>query len=258
MRVGLCQLDIAWEDKQNNRSRVKHYIEEAAAVGVNLLLFPEMTLTGFSMDISKTAELNNETIEFFGEQANSYHINVGFGWVEAIQSKARNHYSVISARGNLLSDYVKIHPFSYAGENEFFIPGNKVEYFTIDGIGISTFICYDLRFPEVFQAISNRTDMIIVAANWPEPRKEHWRSLLKARAIENQTYIVGVNCVGQKGGLSYTGNSMVIDPEGGIVTEVENNEELIIADIIPDKVKAYREQFPLKTDRRVELYKSIL
>ncbi|MGI6649718.1 MAG: carbon-nitrogen family hydrolase [Bacillota bacterium] len=258
MRVGLCQLDIAWEDKLKNQIKAKQYIKEASGVGVSLLLFPEMTLTGFSMNIDKTAEANAETLNFFKEQAIRYQINIGFGWVEAVQSRARNHYSVVSASGVLLSDYVKIHPFSYGGESTFFDPGNKVECFKIDGVGMASFICYDLRFPEIFQAVSNNTDLIIVAANWPELRKKHWRILLKARAIENQVYIVGINCVGIKGGLTYSGNSMIIEPEGNIIGEVENREELVIADIMQDKVIVYREQFPLKSDRRVELYKSLL
>jgi omega-amidase len=258
LRIGLCQLDIIWEDKLKNRIKVKQYTNEASCAGVDLLLFPEMTLTGFSMNTAKTAEANEETIDFFKKQAVINQINIGFGWVEATQSKARNHYSVISSSGTLLSDYIKIHPFSYGGESEFFNPGNKVECFAIDGVGMASFICYDLRFPEIFQAVSNKTDLIIIAANWPETRKEHWKTLLKARAIENQVYIAGVNCVGLKGGLTYSGNSMIIEPEGNIIVEVENREELVIADIMLDKVKAYREQFPLKSDRRVELYKSLL
>lgn len=258
MRLGLCQLDIVWENKRDNMSKVKHYIEEASSAGVNLLVFPEMTLTGFSMEITKTAESNNETIEFFKQMAIRYNINLGFGWAEAVQSKARNHFSVVSPEGEVLSDYVKIHPFSYAGENEHFIPGNTVKIFTINGVKISPLICYDLRFPEVFQAVSNQSDVIIVIANWPEPRKDHWQTLLKARAIENQAYIAGVNCVGEKNGIYYSGNSMVVEPEGHIVRELENEEGLIIADVFADKVKTYRNQFPLKSDRRIELYKSLI
>lgn len=258
MKIGICQLDICWEDKNKNRGKVKHFIMEAAAAGVDLLLFPEMTLTGFSMNISITADYQEESLNFFLGEAMNNLINIGFGWVEALGEKARNHYSIVSSDGAVLSDYVKIHPFSFAREDEYFVPGSHVTCFEMCGAGISTFICYDLRFPEVFQAVSDQTALIIVAANWPDPRKEHWITLLKARAIENQVYIAGINCVGGKGGLNYSGNSALIDPQGLVIDELKNVEGLLIADVILDNVISYRAQFPLKADRKVELYKSWL
>lgn len=258
MKIGLCQLDIAWENKEENRLKVEKFVKQAYLERIELLLFPEMTLTGFSMNITRTAEVGGETFEFFKELASQYKMNLGFGWVKAVQSKAQNHYSIVSAKGELLSDYIKIHPFSYGGEDKFFVPGNDVSCFSIDGIKMSTFLCYDLRFPEIFQAISNEVEIIVIAANWPEARREHWRSLLRARAIENQVYIIGVNCVGSKGGLSYSGDSMVIDPEGCVLHEIENQESLVPIDFLRDRVKDYRKAFPIKADRRVNLYKSLL
>lgn len=258
MKIGLCQLDIVWENKEENKRKAQGLVQKALFERVDTLLFPEMTLTGFSMNIQKTAEADDETLEFFKRLAGQNNINIGFGWVEAVESKAKNHYSIVSRTGALLSDYVKLHPFSYGGEDQFFEPGNGVSCFSIDGIKMSIFICYDLRFPEIFQAVSDNTEVIIVAANWPEPRRGHWRTLLQARAIENQVYIAGVNCVGSKGGLSYSGDSMIIDPEGQVLCELVNQESLIIADVSTDKVKNYREVFPLKADRKVNLYKSLL
>lgn len=258
MKIGLCQLDIAWEDKEKNLDRAEGFLKKAALEKVDLVLFPEMTLTGFSMNIARTAESDKASAKNFAALAKQHSLAIGFGWVETAGSKARNHYTVVSAKGETLSDYVKIHPFSYGEEDKFFIPGDKISFFPIGDIEVSTFICYDLRFPEIFQAASGRAGLMIVAANWPAPRKEHWRALLRARAIENQAFVAGINCVGPKGGQDYSGNTSLIDPHGSIIAELDCVEDMIIAEIDTDAVKRYRESFPQKKDRRNDFYKSIL
>jgi predicted amidohydrolase len=119
---------------------------------------------------------------------------------------------------------------------------------------MSAFICYDLRFPEVFQAVSGDASVILVPANWPASRKDAWRCLLKARAIENQCYVVGINCVGRQQEIDYSGYSGVIDPTGACIHEMPEEEGMYLCDIEND-VKEYREKFPLKADRRPELYR---
>lgn len=247
-------MDIIWEDKTENLYRAEKFITQAAEQQADLILFPEMSLTGFSMNTALTAEDHRNTVEQFRALAQAQNINVGFGWVSAAEDKAQNHYSVVSREGQLVSDYVKIHPFSFGEESKHFIGGDRLAVFILEGVSCSTFICYDLRFPEIFQAVSNEVSLIIVAANWPATRKEHWRLLLQARAIENQVFIVGVNCVGPKGGLYYSGNSMVVDPEGNILAELTEEEGLLLIEIDPSKVAIYRRSFPLKADRRTELY----
>lgn len=251
-------MDILWEEKAANQKKAVAFVKSASEKGADLILFPEMSLTGFSMNITLTAEKEMETVSFFKSLAARHEIHIGFGWVEAYQGKARNHYTVVSPREGILSDYVKIHPFSYSGEDNYFVAGNTVHTFTISDFRISTFICYDLRFPEIFQAVSGQADLIVVAANWPAARKEHWRILLQARAVENQTYIAGVNCVGDKGGLSYSGNTSLVDPEGRVVQELSDNEGIVFCDIEKAKAENYRKSFPLKNDRKIDLYKTIL
>lgn len=258
MKIALCQLDIAWEDKEKNLFRAEGFLEKAASEKVDLVLFPEMTLTGFSMNIARTAESDKASEKNFAALAKRHSLAIGFGWVETAGNKARNHYTVVSSEGETLSDYVKIHPFSYADEDRFFIPGDKLSFFSIGDIEVSTFICYDLRFPEIFQAASGRAGLLVVAANWPALRKEHWRALLRARAIENQAFVAGINCVGAKGGLDYSGNTSLIDPHGNIMAELDCVEDMIIAGIDTDAVKRYRESFPQKKDRKNDFYKSIL
>ncbi|MEQ8199588.1 MAG: nitrilase-related carbon-nitrogen hydrolase, partial [Clostridiaceae bacterium] len=189
--------------------------------------------------------------------AEEYSINIGFGWVKGNGAKAENHYTIINPKGEIILDYIKIHPFSYSEEDKFFISGNELKFCNVKGIGLSAFICYDLRFPEVFQAVSKNVSIIIVPANWPEKRREHWRCLLKARAIENQVYVLGINCVGENNGLYYSGDSCVIDPSGNVLKEMSYKEGLIIQDI-EDNTEKIRREFPVKADRKIKLYKEIL
>ncbi|MCI6191042.1 MAG: carbon-nitrogen family hydrolase, partial [Clostridium sp.] len=120
---------------------------------------------------------------------------------------------------------------------------------------ITPFICYDLRFPEIFQIASKKSEIIIVIASWPKEREEHWVTLLKARAIENQCFIIGVNRVGEGDGLEYSGASLIFDPLGNSLNEKINKEELIIKDINLSSIKEVREKINIKRDRREKLYK---
>lgn len=256
MKVALCQMNIIWEDKATNQLKVIQYIKEAAQQAVDLIVFPEMCLTGFSMNIKKIMEENGETVTFFSQLAKQFNIFIGFGWVKAARNgkKAENHFTIVTPTEDVLSDYIKIHPFSFAKEDKDFLGGQKIVYFKIKEFLASTFICYDLRFPEVFQTASHSGELIIVAANWPEKRSEHWKCLMKARAIENQVYLLGVNCVGRVNDISYSGDSCVIDPNGNIKAELVDEEGLIICEIEND-VDSYRKDFPVKQDRKHSLYR---
>ncbi len=250
VKIALCQLDIKFENKIINKQQVIRFILDAKAEDVDLIIFPEMTLTGFSMNIEITAESDNDTVHMFRDLCIGQSIAIGFGWVNKVNKKAENHYTIIDKTGNIISDYIKIHPFSFSGENEFFISGNSICKTSLNEINMSSFICYDLRFPEIFQIISDEVELIIVAANWPMSRREHWNTLLKARAIENQVYIAAVNCVGEKAGISYSGDSCIIDPNGNILEQAIDEEKLIIFSIDKNEVMRVREGFPLKNDRK--------
>lgn len=256
MKIAMCQYKIFWENKTGNLAKIRELINYSASFGVDLVCFPEMSLTGFSTDIKVTADCQDETLLIFKKMCLEYKIMAAFGWVKAVNDRGENHYTVLNKYGEIVSDYVKIHPFSYGDEDKFFIPGNKITVFGVGDIKLSTFICYDLRFPEIFQFVSNRVDIIIVAANWPAARTEHWECLLKARAIENQVYIVGVNCVGNIKGIDYSGDSCIITPSGEVIIKSHLKEEVIIYDI-PNNVAEYRNAFPTKHDRRDELYHNL-
>lgn len=262
MKIALAQTDIYWEDKSQNREQTSKFIANAAQSVADFIIFPEMSLTGFSMNvdyISEEINFTSDTVDWFKSQAIENNINIGFGYVEKASSdiRGKNNYCVVSSTGNILSLYSKIHPFSYGLESQFYNGGSALPSFKLKDFTVSTFICYDLRFPEIFQIASRNSGLITVGANWPKARIDHWITLLKARAIENQCYIAGVNRVGIGDNIEYSGNSLLIDPLGNVLLQGTDKEELLIHDIKFDEVNKVRRSFKLKDDRREDLYYSL-
>ena len=140
MKIALLQNQIIWEDKIRNIARIEDIISNNPEM--DLYLLPEMSFTGFSMNISKTAETGQETVDQIRRIAVEKNVSIGFGWVRQIESKCENVYSIIDNKGILIYEYTKIHPFSYSGEDKFFSAGNRISAFTIDGIPFSAFICF--------------------------------------------------------------------------------------------------------------------
>lgn len=253
VKAALCQTKILWEDKQRNICHAEKLLAEATEHDAEIIFFPEMSFTGFSMDIAKTKEADEKTVRKISELALRHGVYIGFGWVKSIENKAENHYTVVDKKGMIALDYTKIHSFQYGGEGEQFISGSQLCSFVINGFCVTPLICYDLRFPEVFRMKMEETDVYVVPANWPESRREHWNTLLKARAIENQAYVLGINCVGEIGSLSYSGDTCAIDPNGNILGYVSGKEEILYVDIEKNALKI-RESFPVRRDRKPTLY----
>lgn len=259
IKVALVQTQIAWEDKERNYGTAEKRVGEAVDQGAEAVFFPEMSFTGFSMNTDATKE-GGRTVRHMSSLARRYHASIGFGWVKDCTEtcgKCENHYTIVDSGGNVLSDYAKLHPFSYSGEDLKFEGGGALAHFVLNGIPCSSFICYDLRFPEIFQAASGEAHVIIVPANWPAGRRHHWKTLLRARAIENQVYILAVNCVGEIGGVSYAGDSCVISPGGEVNAALSGTEGLIVMELTDD-VECFRREFPVKQDRREALYAGLL
>lgn len=256
MKIALAQTNIIWEDKNKNIEEAEKIIEKCASNKIDLVLFPEMSFTGFSMNTQRTRESDSFTINSITNLAISNAINIGFGWVEDVGEKCKNRYTVIDKNGKIVSSYAKIHPFSYSGEDLKFVGGEDVSIFAIDNISFSNFICYDLRFPEIFRVVADKVHAVILPACWPAKRSEHWKTLLRARAIENQVYIFAINCVGDIGGLIYSGDSCVINPNGEIIEMLSNREGIVFYDF-NDNVLAYRKQFPVLNDRKKEIYNKL-
>ncbi|MCR5703646.1 MAG: carbon-nitrogen family hydrolase [Eubacterium sp.] len=252
MKVGICQFPIGYEEKEENYKNAEAYLKKAVEEGADLVLFPEMTFTGFSMNTEKTGEETMETVELMKSLARIYDVAIGFGWVKH-KADSENHYTVVSGQGEILGDYIKIHPFGFAEEDKHFRKGQAIQFVRIGDWTLGLTICYDLRFPELYQRLAEDADCIVVAANWPEKRMEHWDVLLQARAIETQTYLLGINCTGRQEELSYVGHSKVIAPDGVVLVDCREESGLKFVEL-SKSVESYRKEFPIRNDRRKEFY----
>ena len=258
MEVAGIQMDIAWEDPQENFRRVRPLAEEAVDRGARLVVLPEMFCTGFSMAAERVSSYAAETRAFLGELAKDLSAYVLAGYAEPADPKPANACSIFDPRGAEILHFLKIHPFTMAGEDVHYLAGERVETAEVEGIRVTPLICYDLRFPEPFRAAAARTDLFCVLANWPETRRRHWSLLLRARAIENQAYVLGVNRVGTGNDLVYTGDSVLLDPMGDPVAELPPGEAgLVAGDVSRDEVTRIRERFGFLADRKPALYASL-
>jgi predicted amidohydrolase len=255
VKIALLQTDIAWEDVPENHRRAAAMLAEAATGGARLAILPEMFNTGFSMDSRRIAQPPGGPSEsFLLAQAKALNLWILASIPESGEPAPRNMALLVSPQG-AVTRYAKIHPFSYAGEHEHYAAGDRVVTADVEGVRVTPFVCYDLRFPEPFRLAAADTDLFAVVANWPDERREHWRTLLRARAIENQAYVAGVNRVGDGGRLHYAGDSAGISPLGETLAEGDDQERVLLCDIDPDGVSKLRARFPALEDRRPGAYR---
>ena len=172
----------------------------------------------------------------------------------ADDGRGHNDAVVFSPDGKLLARYTKMHPFSFAGETKHYQAGADVALFDWHDVRVAPLVCYDLRFPEVFRrAVRRGAELLVVIANWPQPRDSHWRALLPARAIENQAFLVGVNRAGKDPLVAYSGQSMILDPRGEPLATAGQDEQVLVAEIDKASLVAYRAKFPALADLRPDL-----
>jgi predicted amidohydrolase len=251
MIVAAIQHDIAFEDAAATRAHVAPMIAQAAAAQARVVVLSEMFATGFSMRPERIAEDEGGPSEqFLVDQAGQHQ-----AWLIAsiaqrgTDGRYRNN-AVVAGPDGRVSRYSKIHPFSYAGEHEHYAAGTEHLTVDIDGLWATVFVCYDLRFADEFWEAAAGTHLYVVPANWPQSRRDHWRALLRARAIENQAYVVGVNRVGAAGDLVHIGDSAIIDPLGRTLAEASVGEAVLTAEVAPETVVTVRAEFPFLADRR--------
>ena len=255
MRVALVQMDLAWEDVAENHRRARRLLEEAAHKGARLALLPEMFCTGFSMESDRIAQPPGGPSEtFLRETARELSMSILASIPEAGQPRPRN-MAILAGRDGAVTRYAKIHPFTFGGEDRVYTGGDRIVTVAVEGVRVTPFVCYDLRFPEPFRLAAEETDLFALVANWPEARREHWRTLLRARAIENLCYVAGVNRVGEGGKLRYAGDSAVISPWGEVLAEGSAAEAVLVCDVEPATVRDARARFPALADRRPEAYR---
>jgi len=252
MRIAAVQHDIVWEDRAATLAHLDGQVAAAAAGGARLVAFTEMFATGFSMNTHTTAEApDGPTVTWLRDQAVRHDVWVAGSVALRVPEHdlAVNALCLVSPVGEV-HRYDKIHPFSYAGEHERFAAGDRFVTVDVEGVRVTLFVCYDLRFADEFWACAVDTDAYLVVANWPDARRHHWRALLDARAIENQAYVVGVNRVGDGGGLHYTGDSRIVHPLGEVLASGAGGETTLFADLDPMVVADVRARLPFLPDRR--------
>jgi predicted amidohydrolase len=261
LKIALTSLDQCWENKPENKVQCERLCKTAKSHGAECIVFPEMTLTGFSMNVALIAEDvgNSESIEFFSDLAKKNDLGIIAGAVLNDDGKVSNNALMFENDGKEIARYAKIHPFSFAGEHKHFVSGSELKIIKFGEFILGFAICYDLRFPELFSTMANECDVIVVIANWPARRVEHWKSLLKARAIENQIFIMGVNRIGRDGnGLDYVPSSLLFGPDGSEILPLMTENEINVVELNKEHLIAYRQAFPTKQDSRPDLYRKLM
>ena len=252
MKVAVVQHNIEWADRDANFRDLSILIADAAAVGAQFVVLTEMFSTGFVVDRDDIGEpLGGPSSQFLSTMAKEHNVWIAGSCPEISDDDVRPFNSLVVASPHGIENrYNKIHPFTYGGEHNHFRAGDSHQSVTAHGVRISLSVCYDLRFADEYWAQAHNTDLYIVPANWPASRREHWMALLKARAIENQAYVIGCNRVGDGGGLHYAGDSMIINPLGEVLAMGAESQTILFADIDPEVVLTTRTKFPFLQDRR--------
>jgi predicted amidohydrolase len=261
LRLAAVQHDIVWNDRDANFARLGPMIAGAVASGAGLVLLTETFSTGFGFGSEgfEAEPTGGSSSQFLAGQAREHGVWVGGSCPEihpdapAGDLRPSNCF-VLAGPDGTQHRYRKIHPFSHAGEERHVRAGTELVTVMVEGFRVSMFVCYDLRFADEFWRLAPDTDVYLVPANWPDKRREHWMTLLQARAIENQAYVVGVNRVGRAGGeggtLAYSGDSRIVDPLGQLLATASQTESVLLADLTTEHVADTRAHFRFLQDRR--------
>jgi predicted amidohydrolase len=245
IKIGLVQIDTIWENTAENIKRLDILIDSGEAC--DLLILPETFTTGFSMSAAKLSDEGNRVIEWLEKKAKATGSVITGSIFIKDNDKIYNRLIWMDP-SDKLQYYNKRHLFRMGRENEF-TPGNERKIFDLKGWRVNPLICYDLRFP-VWSRNRNDYDLLLYVANWPAKRNNVWNTLLKARAIENQAYVAGVNRIGIDGeGIEYHGESQVVDFKGEILKMAENPVETIVySEISISALQGFRHTFPVSGD----------
>lgn len=255
MNVYGIQMDLAWEDKRANFQTARRLIAAAQPPPGSLVVLPELFATGFSMHVEAIAEApGGETGQFLSRTAREFGVYLAGGVAaRTATGKGRNEALLYGPDGSIQARYAKAHVFNPAGEGEHYECGTAPVLAPWQEEKLALFVCYDLRFPEVFRlAALQGATVAVVIANWPTVRIGHWMTLLQARAIENQMFVVGVNRCGQTPKLAYDGRSLIVDPLGKILADGGTAEGVIQATLDHRMLEQWRQEFPVLADTRAE------
>ena len=254
LKVCAFQMNIEFERAEENCRQLATTARCAANDGADVLVTPETFSLGFSMNTRLVAAHSRETCQAIQDAARENNINIIAGVARELRNHATSNQSYINAvvvvnrLGETIYEYIKTHLFSPMREDVFFYAGTGMQPFELEGVRLGIGICYDLRFPELFRAIASDVDAIIIPANWPAARQLHWDTLLRARAIENQAYVYGVNRVGEGGGVQYNGGTAVYSPQGELLAVKYTSPGCITETIDSNAVTDIRQNFPYLRD----------
>ncbi|MGJ9459073.1 carbon-nitrogen family hydrolase [Oceanobacillus sp. CF4.6] len=260
MKHVIYQMDIIPGDPEANRLKVGKWVKEIAQERPDIVVLPEMWTTAYTLEeLENYADTDGEpTTSFLQHLAKMYHINIIGGSIANIKNgNIYNTSIVVNREGELVYTYDKIHLVPMLDEPVYLTGGTeKVQVFELDGVKMGIIICYDLRFPELARKLAlEGAEILYVVAEWPTVRKDHWKALQIARAIENQFFVVSCNRIGEYNNEDFAGTSMMIDPRGHILkVGSETEEETLIESITLDLVKEIRKDVPIFKSRVPHMY----
>lgn len=248
LKLSLVQLNLVWENKKANLKKIEKMIGQDSEKG-KIILLPEMFSTGFSMNPDGLAEpMNGDTVLWMRELASKMDSLLAGSLIISENGKYFNRFIAMSSEG-VVAQYDKRHLFRMAHEESVYTPGSSRVVFNWKGWRILPQICYDIRFP-VWIRNQDDYDLSLFVANWPSPRRDVWRNLLVARALENQSFVAGVNRIGMDNkGIYHSGDSKVIDPKGSDVIDCSDHECMSTVSLNLDDVSTFRDKFPAFKDR---------
>lgn len=259
LKVALLQMDIVLGEPEANRERVRRL--STSLGGHDLVLLPELWSTGYDLDrATELAEdLTGPSVLAMVELAAKCKGMVGGSILLRRAQGIANTFVLVNSDGNLLADYDKVHLFGLMREPEYLLPGQNLACLNTAFGRLGLAICYDLRFPELFRSyVIDGVDCILLVAEWPYPRLEHWLTLLRSRAIENQCYVVACNRVGADASNSFFGHSLVVSPWGEVIAQGDDQEQVIKAVLTKSSLQEARTRLPVLADRRPDTYDSRL
>ncbi|WP_342387594.1 carbon-nitrogen family hydrolase [Salinicoccus bachuensis] len=265
MNIKALQYQVAFGDVKENLTKVRKQFERAELKETDVVVLPEMWTSGYDLEnirIHACQDLEPAK-SMISELAQEYDVNIVAGSVANVKEDPDEVYNtafVVDRKGTLVYEYSKMHLVPMLNEPEYLAGGqDKVETFTLDGNTCGVVICYDLRFPELFRDLALKgATSIFVVAEWPMARKAHWEVLIKARAIENQCYLIASNTygeIGEIGGQEFAGRSMIIDPFGKVIDETaDHGDGVVTGRLDGNEVARIREEVPIFDSRKREMY----
>ena len=257
-KIGLAQMDIAFGRPEENKGKVEQWVKKAKDDGCHTVVLPELWTTGY--DLTRMDEIADDEAKdsssYLTSLSKKYSIHIIGGSVaNKTKEGVRNTLLAVDSNGQLVKQYSKLHLFKLMDEHHYLLPGHEDGMFTLDDTKMAGLICYDIRFPEWFRKhVLLGAKVVYVVAEWPRARIDHWQTLLRARAIENQCFVIACNRVGHDPDNEFGGCSLIIDPWGKILAKGTHTEQLVSAEIDLQEVEEVRRKIPIFQDRRPEFY----